>query len=194
MEIEGDAESATDAEIGRARGRVAVAQAAARRARTGPAHETAALAVQASMLELYRLRPHVYELTGGTMATAQGVMKVYGMLDPVARQPAFPTFAEHGVTEWMVRAISKDGAYRAEIEAYRAAYAAVLERQVDNPAGIPLYKLVSPSGWLVTPDEISAALGAYRSGLDEFPVTGLWWWPAWIAFLERAEKTGLRVH
>lgn len=65
----------------------------------------------------------------------------------------------------------------------------------DPPFGIALHKLGSNDGWLVTPEEIAAALEAYRNhsgdkvkvmvGADQPD-----YWLQWIAYLERARQRG----
>ncbi|MXM66103.1 hypothetical protein GR925_22290 [Streptomyces sp. HUCO-GS316] len=68
------------------------------------------------------------------------------------------------------------------------------------PFGIALHKLGSNDGWLVTPEEITAALESYRthSGDEVKVIVGdkeLDYWLKWIAYLERAQRHGgFRVH
>lgn len=72
--------------------------------------------------------------------------------------------------------------------------------QAYHPPGgdvIPIMKFSDNSGWLVTPDEIKAALT--HNALHDPPtykddetheVRPVSWWPEWIAFLERAVQRG----
>ena len=66
--------------------------------------------------------------------------------------------------------------------------------------GIALHKFGSNDGWLVTPEEIRAALESYRthSGDEVKAIVGadgLDRWLKWIAYLERAQRhSGFRVH
>ncbi|MCX3059581.1 hypothetical protein [Streptomyces beihaiensis] len=68
------------------------------------------------------------------------------------------------------------------------------------PFGIALHKFASNDGWLVTPEEIAAALETYRthSGDEVEVIVGadrLDYWLEWIAYLERArQRGGFRVH
>ncbi|WP_155054559.1 hypothetical protein [Streptomyces blattellae] len=70
----------------------------------------------------------------------------------------------------------------------------------DPPFGMALHKFGSNDGWLVTPEEIAAALEAYRahSGDEAKVIVGadrLDYWLKWIAYLERAQhRGGFRVH
>jgi hypothetical protein len=73
-------------------------------------------------------------------------------------------------------------------------------------SGIAVHKLGSNDGWLVTPQEIEAALAAYRTHSadqvktllaselgDEGDCTS--YWIEWIAYLERAKaRGGFKVH
>lgn len=55
--------------------------------------------------------------------------------------------------------------------------------------GIPAYKLASPDGWLVRPDEIAGAL----ESLDP-PTTGdNELWRRWHGFIDRCRDTGFKV-
>lgn len=197
MGIVGEIDQPDYAEAELAGKRVEVAQAALLRARLrGPAaHLTAVNALRTAHLELYRAQPAVFRVTGGTMAVAHEVMGAYSMLDEIVRPEPFPTLAAFGVTPTMMAEACEGGGETLELVRYRATYDAVLDKQAAaNPLGIPLYKLASPNGWLVTPDEVSAALGAYRTALTELPLVELWWWPAWVEFLELAAKNhGFRV-
>jgi hypothetical protein len=79
-----------------------------------------------------------------------------------------------------------------------AANERVLTQCAAKPIGIPGYKLSSNDGWLVLPEEIRAALVAYRAlPAPESAIRGqvdLDYWRSWIAFLERAaERGGFRV-
>lgn len=69
----------------------------------------------------------------------------------------------------------------------------------DPPFGIALHKFGSNDGWLVTPEEIAAALESYRthSGNEVKVIVGdaLDRWIKWITYLERAQlHGGFRVH
>lgn len=66
------------------------------------------------------------------------------------------------------------------------------------PMGLPLFKFGSNDGWLVTPEEIQAALANYQK-----PPTAWFeghkieedYWDEWIQFLQRAvERGGFRVY
>lgn len=70
----------------------------------------------------------------------------------------------------------------------------------DPPFGVAVHKFGSNDGWLVTPQEIAAALESYRthSG-DEVKALvgsdGIDHWLKWIAYLDRAQRCGgFRVH
>ena len=67
----------------------------------------------------------------------------------------------------------------------------------DQP-GIPVHKLSSNDGWLVTPIECMGALKVWDSlGEKDLPTLGrepVVWWPEWLEFLEEAaEHGGFRV-
>ncbi|MFD4258207.1 hypothetical protein ACFWR9_11400 [Streptomyces sp. NPDC058534] len=69
----------------------------------------------------------------------------------------------------------------------------------DPPFGIALHKFGTNDGWLVTPEEIAAALESYRTHSAEEVKALLGGnvdhWLKWIAYLERAQRQGgFRVH
>jgi hypothetical protein len=77
-------------------------------------------------------------------------------------------------------------------------YLAALDRhQRDNYDAqvIPVHKLWTNDGWLLTPDEITAALpNAPTAALDrrQRPIP---WWDQWLAYLDGAQgHGGIRVH
>ncbi|MEU8919536.1 hypothetical protein AB0D10_01195 [Kitasatospora sp. NPDC048545] len=89
----------------------------------------------------------------------------------------------------------------AKAQAFAAAQEAArqrLESYDPSAAGIPRYKVDSNEGWLIAPQEITAALAAY----DSHPAaerrdaerSGYCDWPGWIAFLRRAVASGIRVY
>ena len=90
-----------------------------------------------------------------------------------------------------------------EMAAYEAILTPLLSRHGDDPTPtIPTHKFGSNDGWIVTPEEIRAALDAYEkfqndpgrdlSALSEQTVqiiaTG--YWGQWIAYLQRAAEHG----
>lgn len=109
----------------------------------------------------------------------------------------FPTHEQYGVTDEMSQ---YDAEYNElpredlapQLRALLEHCDRVTDSQAESPIGIPIYKLGSNDGWLVTPDEIAAALTQYdRATLDDLDaVPDGDWWPKWIEYLRYAMKHG----
>lgn len=197
MEIVGEGEPVFDAEVYSALGMIKLASRKQFRAHTDFERKAANRAMTAGLIALYKAQPNGFELTAGSMVGAHIVMSRLGMLDAETQHERFPTHREFGVTDQIIRdAAGEDGRESSELALFHAAQDAVLDKQAENPTGIPIYKLKDNSGWLVGRDEITAALGAYRTALgDGGAEPELFWWPYWIEFLERAAiHGGFRVY
>lgn len=88
------------------------------------------------------------------------------------------------------------------LDTRRAPAGCTTEWTPDKPTGIPVDKLCSNDGWLVTPAEIRAALASYGTLdprdeahiLDECQVADPEYWGRWIDYLRRAaDRGGFRV-
>jgi hypothetical protein len=197
MEIAGEGDPVSDADVHKALGMIQAAKRRRLNAASDVGHKAATRAMTAGLIALYKAHPNRFELTAGSMVDARIIMADFGMLDVETQQGRFPNYRECGVTDQMIRdAAGEDGRETPELDRYHAARDTVLEAQAENPVGIPQYKLLDNSGWLVTPDEITSALGAYRTAVgDGAEQSARFWWPYWIAFLERAaHHGGFRVH
>ncbi|GHO60047.1 hypothetical protein KSB_85220 [Ktedonobacter robiniae] len=92
-----------------------------------------------------------------------------------------------GVTEGM-REDGKSDPYPSPLS---TAEARITDVQAEIPTGIPAYKFGSNDGWLVTPDELSAALAAYDACIaDGVEPPAFTWWGDWINYLRRAASHG----
>lgn len=124
------------------------------------------------------------------MGEARQIMDRAGMLDLHRPEAArWPKDEDHGVTPemWNDWDGEPDDKTPAELRAYLAACAVVTDSQRDVPTGIPLHKLGTNDGWLVTPDEIGAALAAL--GDKQLPDAPQWW-AAWVDWLRYAQAHG----
>lgn len=159
---------------------------------------------QAAWTEMANARRSYFRLNIWGMGTCREVMDAFGMLTDEP-QPHFPDLQDYGLTEYpedpQDYEIEEE---RAEVEAelteaqrrYLDAVKAVTD--ADSDGGIPAYKFSSNDGWLVTPQQISAALATYQKADDadrQALTAELGWWPEWIAFLEHAkDRGGFRVY
>lgn len=157
-----------------------------------------------------------FQLNNRGMAAACHAMRAFGMLDeetmhePFPHAPAYgrsqhvcPPFSPRriwkvlfrrtvsGVTEGM-REYGKGDPCPPEPRApLRAAEARITDAQAETPTGIPAYKFGSNDGWLVTPDELTAALAAYDACIaDGVEPPSFTWWGDWIDYLRRAARHG----
>ena len=195
MRIVGEGEPYAEGAVQQALANLTAASRSDFRARTDRERRAAARAKVHARIELIKADPNEFELNASGMTTAKVVMSRLGMLDHDTKHDLWPNQADYGVTPAMAQLGPEDDEPR-ELAYFRAAEDAVRDKQAENPTGIPLYKLGTNDNWLVTRDEITAALGAYRTALgDGASDCELWWWPYWIEFIERAAKHGgFRVH
>lgn len=163
------------------------------------------------------------------MGAMRVCMNALGMLtDPPGNHPEFPKPEDFGV-DWEdvecyeeAYVIHADGTNEQKTQdmlvkskfdgakAYSEAQEAVLSWYGDTPAGICVHKLCSNDGWIVTPEEIKAALESWSRGLETARSNGeedLIWeamnrarlskgiWMSWIAYLTgAADHGGFEVH
>lgn len=130
------------------------------------------------------------------MGRARELMHAAGMLDLNSGHGDFPSPKDFGVTDemWNDWDGESNDKTAPELRAYNEAVQAITDGQREEPAGIPVYKLGSNDGWLVTPDEIASALERYVLG-DGVPADVPPWWADWIGWLKYAqEHGGFRVH
>lgn len=146
--------------------------------------------------EMFAARRSYFRLNIWGMGAARELMHGAGMLDLESGHGDFPSDKDFGVTDamWNDWDGEPDEDTSPEMRAYQKAVQAVTDAQREKPAGIPVHKLGSNDGWLVTPDEISSALEAYVLG-DGVPADAPAWWADWIGWLKYAqEHGGFRVH
>ena len=181
--------------IGRVRARVEQLRSTQFAARTDADRRRANDRMVYALMSLYEVDPNAFSLSAGSLTVLQASMMRLGMLD-LETQPGRPPLPkDFGLTVAGIAAYAESGDEPLELARFNAARDAFLDRQADNPTGIPAYKITTPQGWLITPDEITAALGAYRTSIgDGAEPPRLFWWPYWIEFLECAGKyLGARV-
>lgn len=163
-------------------------------ARTEAQAKAAADGMIHALLYRFEAKPNEFELTAGSAVALEACSARLGMLDHDYRAPKAPLQRDYGVTLAKIGEYGRGEAEPREIAAYQDAYGAYLAAAAENPTGITAHKLRGTDLWVITPDEITAALGAFRGALGHgVPEPQLFWWPFWIAFLERAERVGIRV-
>lgn len=127
------------------------------------------------------------------MGVALDHMQSLGMLYSLEdrRYPEFPKPEAFGLVE---HPDDEDGWVAGTPErAYLDAHEAVLAWHPADPAGIGSWKFGSNDGWIVTPEEIRAALAraADAPAREDLPK----WWGDWVAYLQRAATLGgVEVH
>ena len=140
-----------------------------------------------------------YHLSNRQMGDAITVMEHTGMARRVPT-PAFPKPADHGASsaeydDWLD---ASDRGHPTQPSVELADYLDALDRHQRanyDAHVIPVHKLWTNDGWLLTPDELAAALPhAPASALDrrQRPIP---WWHQWLDYLDTAQgHGGVRVH
>lgn len=131
----------------------------------------------------------------GAMSAVNKAFNLLGMISHSSPLPDWPEPERFGITEAEAEryADTDPSEAPAPVSAFLAALCEVTDAAAERPDGIPCYKLTSNLGWLVTPDEISAALGWWAAAgcaARERATSGLSWWPSLITFLKRARDHG----
>lgn len=129
------------------------------------------------------------------------VMDQLGMVVSDYELPPFPHRPD-GVTREEIDAfgdrVPGEGTpFRPEVAAYWKQLLEHLSWHIEPAFGIALHKFCTNDGWLVTPEEIAAALESYRvHRAEEVKVIvggdaeELDYWIQWIAYLQRAQHRG----
>ena len=141
--------------------------------------------------ELHKTQRSYFRLNIWGMGAARELMYDAGMLDTETVERTWPDSDTFGITDamWDDWDGEPDENTPAELLTYHKACQAVTDAQREKPTGIPLHKLNSNDGWLVTPDEIAAALERYVLG-DGVTANAPVWWADWIAWLRYAQEHG----
>ncbi len=140
-----------------------------------------------------------YHLSNRQMGDAITVMEQVGMARQVPTPP-FPQPITYGASS-EERDDYLDAVDRGEIVQPSPGLAAYLDARAQHLAAnydaevIPRHKLWTNDGWLITPDELTAALPrAPKTALDrrQRPIP---WWRQWLEYLEGSRgHGGFRVH
>jgi hypothetical protein len=139
-----------------------------------------------------------YHLSNRQMGDAITVMEHTGMARRVPTPP-FSKPADHGASsqeydDWLDASDRGDPQPSAELAEYLDALDQHQRANYDAHV-IPVHKLWTNDGWLLTPDELTAALPhAPASALDrrQRPIP---WWAQWLDYLDTARgHGGVRVH
>ncbi|MGP3769741.1 hypothetical protein ACTWJ8_02815 [Streptomyces sp. SDT5-1] len=131
------------------------------------------------------------------LAMTLQIMDALGMIEHLS-PPREPLPEDHGTTAARVTAfLSTDSEETPpDLEQFAGAVGALFDGQAEDPVGIPCYKF-SHGGWLLTPDEIAAALGWWTLAtpqIQAYAREGLPWWSQWLDLLITArDHGGIRV-
>lgn len=145
---------------------------------------------------LYDAKKSEFEMTAATMEDTLALMTMHDMFDQASQEPPWPDPVDYGLTAAEAAPAHDMSIPPSELpqqlHQYRAALDALTRQTSDLPTGIPAYKLSSNNGWLVTPDELTAALAAAGTR-DAHP--DISWWRDWIDWLDYARTHhGIRVY
>lgn len=182
-----------------ARGKFNEACAARKAFERDTAEYAAAQAAVDAAMEEWGAEEHSYfRLSIWGMGAAREAMWKLGMLDGEFGNGEFPDPDEFGVTSEMWETDDDDEPAAPEpIRRYREARDKVLGAMAEPVVGIPIFKLGSNDGWIVTPDELRVALAKYDAAtLDDLAhIPDGDWWPKWIEYLRYAmARGGFRVN
>lgn len=178
-----------------------------------PGYRAAQQKVDETYEELQTAHTSYFRLNIHGMGAYRTIMHELGMLATDYQTATFPELPE-GVTWEDIEAAEEDANPSAADGLPIKAAAAVFVKELDahlswhpeHTPGIAVHKLGSNDGWLVTPQEIEAALAAYRTHSADEVKSRLAselggegdttsYWIEWIAFLERAKaRDGFKVH
>jgi hypothetical protein len=128
------------------------------------------------------------------MSIARDLMNTVGMLtdEPM---PEFPDMDNYGLDEYPDE--DSENLTSAERD-YLIAQRGALSHEPPIVSGIPVYKLCSNEGWLVTEAQCAVALSKWNAAPNEVRVAvemKAEWWPSWITFLGHSkDRGGFRVH
>lgn len=169
------------------------------------AYVVAQEAVERAFQALRKVDLSYFRLNIWGMARYCEVMQQLGMVVSDYELPPFPHEPEdvphEEIDAYGDRGEAMDSPARPEVVAYWKQLEAHLAWHPDPAFGIALHKFCSNDGWLVTPEEIAAALESYRvhSAEEVKVIVGgdaeeLDYWAQWIAYLHRAQhRSGFRV-
>jgi hypothetical protein len=140
-----------------------------------------------------------YHLSNRQVGDAITVMERSGMARRVPT-PAFPTPADHGASsaeydDWLD---ASDRGQPTQPSAELAGYLDALDRHQRanyDAHVIPVHKLWTNDGWLLTPDELAAALPHAPASATDRRQRPIPWWAQWLDYLDTARgHGGVRVH
>lgn len=160
---------------------------------------TAQEIVDALLGPLYALPSDYFRLNIWGMGATREAMYGLGMLDAATLQLQWPEREDFDVDDaaWNAWDGDEPGQDAPEgLHRYYQAHEKALAHRPEKPTGICAFKFGSNDGWLVTPDELAAALAAYdEAAAGGASVPESEWWADWIGYLRRAQaRGGFRVH
>lgn len=151
--------------------------------RDTPEHDAVQPEVDAAYEAMGKAEAYYFRLNIFGMERYRAAMAELGMLDSLTRGPR--------QNDWDQASLGSEARQEKAYEKLRT-------RTAEHPTGLPRYKFGSNDGWLITPEEIKAALARYeRPGAGFFAAHEIDedYWDEWIHFLEQAvERGGFRVY
>ncbi|MFF3300932.1 hypothetical protein [Streptomyces sp. NPDC002908] len=159
-----------------------------------PEREAAEKAHREAFNALAAVEKSYFRLNIWGMSTCREWMDVLGM---VTDQPApeWPEPGAYGLDDYP----DEDSKTLTDDERkFLADHEAASDHEPQPVTGIPMYKLCSNDGWLVTAAQCAAALEAWEkapAARRADVASEREWWPSWIAFLTHSkDRGGFRVH
>jgi hypothetical protein len=155
--------------------------------------------IDAMVAARYRMPSKYFRLNIWGMGVCAQAMHRLGMLDTATKSLAWPEREAFGVDDktWADWDWERPGEDAPEaLRRYYEAHEKALSHRPEKPTGICDFKFSSNDGWIVTPEEITAALATYdeRIGGGATPPESDWWGD-WIDYLRRAAtRGGFRVN
>jgi len=167
-----------------------------------PEPNAAQLAVEAAYDALNKAERSYFRLNIWGMSRCCEYMNARGMLCQPGVSRQWPTCPDQNAYEWVTYPDDRSHLSEPTPEQIGAAeaYAAELDRLLaEHPGecpGIPVHKFGSNDGWIVTPPECTAALGALALARGAGVVDpDEPWWPRWVEYLRLgAEYDGFEVY
>ncbi|MEU4898581.1 hypothetical protein AB0B12_39360 [Streptomyces sp. NPDC044780] len=165
-----------------------------------PEYKAAQEKARAAYDAMYEAHTSYFRLSIWSMGECRAIMDHFGMLSLTTAPPEEPSLEAYGISPDEYYACLETTEPPESIRRFREAVDAYLSWVPDPVNGVAAHKLMSNSGWIVTAEEIRAALAAYEGSRGKDPaflsqlVEEASWWPQWIEYLATAAShEGFRV-
>ncbi|WP_413804301.1 hypothetical protein [Streptomyces sp. OE57] len=167
-----------------------------------PEYKAAQEKVSAAYDAMYEAHTSYFRLSIWSMRECRAIMHHFGMLSETTAPPEAPSLEAYGISpDEYHESLGTSGELPEPIGRFQEAMNAYLAWVPAPENGVAVHKLMSNSGWIVTPEEIRAALAAYEANRGKDPaflsqlVEEASWWPQWVGYLTAAANhEGFRVY